>query len=353
MDKHNHDDHHHDSPEDSHDHETHDHDGHDHSSHDHETHDHDGHDHSSHDHGSHDHGDAAAGRLIFAIGLLVLTLAAEIIGGLLTGSLALLADAGHVFMDLFALSLSLIAARLARRAPSTTQTYGLHRAEILAALMNGSLLVVLSLLLFREAWERFHAPTDILAIPMLIVAVVGLIVNIVIAFRLHGHHEGDLNMTSAYLHVLGDAGASAGVVVAAIVIHFTGWTMVDSLISAAIGILILIGALRLLFNAGHVLLESVPRGLSLEAVEKAIAKHDGVNSVHDLHIWTLCSHIINLSCHINIETRSPQHHDRVVTSLSEMLWRRFCIMHSTIQVDYENCSDQIVMQDMAHPSAHG
>jgi len=306
--------------------------------------------HSNHDHDHDHHGDhgSSAGRLKFAIALLSLTFIAEVAGGFLTRSLALLADAGHLFLDLFALTLSLVATRLALLPATSTKTYGWHRAEIFAALINGALLLGMSLLLFREAWHRFHAPAEILAEPMLIVALIGLAVNIIIALRLHGHHEGDLNLTSAYFHVLGDTGASLGVVVAAAVIALTGWTAIDSLISAGIGVLILIGSVRLIFNAGHIFLESVPKGLSLEAVANAIEEVDGVNSVHDVHIWAVCSHIINLSCHVNIDPKGPQFHDQIVRSITEMLQRRFCIIHPTIQVDYESCSDEVVTQDMNH-----
>ena len=168
-----------------------------------------------HHHGS--HGEAVPARVLaIALALTASFMAFEACAGWWSGSLALLADAGHVFMDLFALSLSLLAATLAKLPATSTKTYGWHRAEILAALLNGSLLLVLSIVLLKEAWERYQTPVEILAIPMLIVACIGLFVNIIIAVRLHGHHKGDLNLTSAYLHVLGDAGASAGVVVGAL-----------------------------------------------------------------------------------------------------------------------------------------
>ena len=312
---------------------------------------HEAHDHGRDDHGRHDdhgHADEPGGRLKFAIGLLTLTLVAEFVGGWLTNSLALLADAGHVFMDLFALGLSLWAIMLAKLPPSSTKTYGWHRAEILAALINGVALAGLSLLLFHEAWERLHSPQEVRSIPMLIVAVLGLGVNLVIAFRLHGHHHGDLNLTSAYLHVLGDAAASVGVIVAAIIIAATDWYVVDSLISAGIGLLILAGSVRLVYNAGHVLMEAVPGHLSLDAVADAIREVGGVEDVHDVHIWTVCSHIVSLSCHVNIKPGAPEFHDQVVRAVAGMLWRTFAIMHSTVQVDYSGCSDDVVPGHMTH-----
>lgn len=304
-----------------------------------------------HDDHNHDHGITASGQLLFAISLLTITLVAEVIGGLLTGSLALLADAGHVFMDLFALTLSLAAARLARLPANSTQTYGWHRTEILAALMNGALLLILAFVLFTEAWDRFREPAEILTKPMFIVALLGLVVNIVIAFRLHGHHGSDLNLKSAYLHVLGDTGASVGVVAAAVIISFTGWNWIDPLISSCIAVLITIGAIRLLFSAAHILLESVPKGLSLKTVAAAIEEVEGVVGVHDVHIWAVCSHIVSLSCHVKIDPKTPDFHDLVIKSVTEMLWRKFCIMHPTIQVEYEACADnRIVCQDMEHPT---
>jgi cobalt-zinc-cadmium efflux system protein len=308
--------------------------------------------HNSHGHGpghTHGHDAAAAGRLKFALILLSITLVAEVAGGLLSHSLALLADAGHVFMDLFAITVSLVAARLAQLPATSTKTYGWHRAEILAALINGALLVILSLFLFYEAWDRLRNPEAILSTPMLIVAAVGLVVNIVIALRLHGHRGRDLNLRSAYLHVLGDALASLGVIAAAIIIALTGWYRIDAIISIGIGLLIFAGAARLLFKAGHVLLEGVPSRISLEAVAKAVGELEGVKSVHDLHIWSVCSHIVSLSCHIHLEPKTPEYHDRMVRTVADMLWRRFSILHPTIQVDYETCGDEIVTQDMEHP----
>ncbi len=306
------------------------------------------HDHSHGSFGECDHGASSTKALKFAIGLLAITLIAEVAGGLYAGSLSLLADAGHVFMDLFAMIISLVAVMLSARPASSKRTYGWHRAEILAAMTNGFLLVGLAIGLFHEAIGRLHSDSPVLAIPMLVVAVLGLIVNIVIAFKLHAHHDESLNVKSAYLHVLGDAGASVGVVVAAVIIHFTGWYKADLIITVVIGIIILIGAIRLILRAGHILLESVPEGMSLITVAKAISEIEDVNNVHDVHIWTVCSHITSLSCHINIDWQTAEDHDRIVRAVSEMLWKKFTIMHSTIQVDYKNCSDEIVGQDMKH-----
>lgn len=305
------------------------------------------------DDNNNNHGHRATRALTFSMALLSFTLVAELIGGWLTGSLALLADAGHVFMDLFALGVSLGAALLARRPPTSTRTFGWHRAEILAAMLNGLLLAALALGLLHAAWERMQHPKAVLAIPMLVVAVMGLAVNIVIAFRLHRPHETDLNLRSAYLHVLGDAGASIGVIIAAVIIHTTGWYMIDPLMSTAICVVILIGAVRLLIQAGHILLEGVPSRLSLQAVAEAIQAVEGVKDVHDVHIWTVCSHIVSLSCHMTIDWNSPEDHDRMTRVVSELLWKKFQIMHSTIQVDYRSCGSPLISTDMEHREPDG
>jgi cobalt-zinc-cadmium efflux system protein len=288
--------------------------------------------------------------LTFAIVLLSFTLVAEVAGGVLTHSLSLLADAGHVFMDLFALGLSLFAASIARLPATSTKTFGWHRAEILAALVNGSALVVLAVILEYEAWGRLGKPKQILSGPMLVVAVLGLVINVVIAVRLHRHGGEDLNLRAAYLHVLGDTLSSVGVIAAAVVIGLTGWYPIDTIMSMVIGLLILAGAANLIFKAGHVLLEGVPAGLSLDAVARTIGEVEGVNNVHDLHIWSVCSHIVSLSCHVHIDPKAPERHDRLVRSVAGALWSKYGILHTTIQVDYDSCSDQILSQDMEHRS---
>jgi cobalt-zinc-cadmium efflux system protein len=292
---------------------------------------------------------SVAGHLKFAIALLTITMVAEFLGGWLTGSLALMADAGHVFMDLFALGVSLVAATVAKFPATATRTYGWHRAEILAALLNGVFLFALSIVLFYKAWMRIQSPQEVLAAPMLVVAVLGLVVNVVIALRLHRHSGEDINLRSAYLHVLGDTGSSVGVIAAGIVIFLTGWTRADALISIGIALLIFVGSGTLIFKAGHVLLEGVPVRLSVSAVAGAILKVEGVKSVHDLHIWSVCSHIVSLSCHIHIDPESPAYHDRVVKSVADLVRQKFGIVHSTIQVDYESCGDELITQDMEHP----
>ncbi len=303
----------------------------------------------AHNH-AHNHGqDSVSRSLIFAICLLSITLVIEVIGGIMSGSLALLADAGHLFMDLFAMIISLSASMLARRPPTDRRTFGWHRVEVLAAITNGLLLGILSLGLVREAVLRFHEPEEVLALPMLAVALIGLVTNVIIAFRLHGSRSRDLNVRGAYLHVLGDTAASIGVIAAAVVIKLTGWSFMDPLVSLFIASIIMVGAIRLILSASHILLEAVPRHISVKAVADAITELDKVNGVHDVHIWTVCSHILSLSCHVTADWQSPEEHDKLVTAITDKLWHDFGIMHATIQTDYEHCGGKLVGEDMHHP----
>jgi cobalt-zinc-cadmium efflux system protein len=223
----------------------------------------------------------------------------EVIGGIISNSLALLSDAAHVFSDVIALTLSFLALRLATRPPSNSRTFGYHRAEVFAALTNGIILLLVSFFIFREAYERFSTPPEIKTTEMLIVAVFGFLVNLWVALRLRGHTH-DLNIKSAFFHVVGDALASLGVIVGALFIIFTGNTIADPIISVLIGSIIIVGSLRVIRESVHILFEGTPRNVDFEEVSSAILGVEGVKSVHDLHIWSICSHINAASAHINV-----------------------------------------------------
>jgi cobalt-zinc-cadmium efflux system protein len=227
-------------------------------------------------------------------------LVVEVIGGIISNSLALLSDAAHVFSDVIALTLSFLAIRLATRPPSTSRTFGYHRAEVFAALTNGVILLLISFFIIKEAYERFQSPPEIKTTEMLLVALFGFSVNLWVALRLRGH-EHDLNIRSAFLHVIGDALASLGVIVGALVIIFTGNTTADPAISVLIVIIITIGALRVIRESVHILFEGTPRHIDLESVSSVILGVEGVKGVHDLHIWSICSHINAASAHIIVE----------------------------------------------------
>ena len=223
-------------------------------------------------------------RLIFAITLTAITLVAEVIGGLWSNSLALLSDAGHVFLDLFALALSLAAIKLAAQPPNDIHSYGWHRAEVLASLINGLTVFLMAIGILFEGSKRFLAPEAVQTTPMLVISVLGLIANLLAAKGLHSHSHDDLNVKSAFLHVLGDAAASVGVIAGAVLMRFTGWYQADPIISIAIGLLILVGAGRVLREASHILMEGVPRGMSVDQVAECIRGIEGVSDVHHLNL---------------------------------------------------------------------
>jgi cobalt-zinc-cadmium efflux system protein len=270
-------------------------------------------------------------RLVWALGLTGSFLVVEVIGGLWTGSLALLADAGHMLTDVGGLVLSLVAAWFARKPPTAANTYGYYRMEILAALANGAVLFGVAGVVLYEAYRRFWAPPEILAGPMLLIAIVGLAVNLVAMWLLHGGAGESLNLRGAYLEVLGDALGSVGVIIAAIVIRTTGFVLADPIISAAIGLFILPRTWGLMRQALHILMEGVPPHLNPAEIEAAMRTAHGVRAVHDLHVWTLTSGRDALSAHVLVEDLSDGQH--VLGDLQTLLRQRFAIEHATIQLE--------------------
>jgi len=279
-------------------------------------------------------------RFLIAIGITLAILFAEIVGGLWTGSLALLADAGHVFLDVFALVLSFAAMRLALRPADSRHTFGYHRFQVLAAFINGATLLLISIEIFREAWTRWQTPEPILAGPMLVVAVVGLVANLLVAYTLHDHDHEDLNTRSAFLHVLGDAISSVGVIAAGAIILFTGWYWVDPLVSVLIGVIILLGAWRVLRESTHILNEGMPRGITAEEVVSAIqTATSGVSNVHDLHVWTIRPGFVALSAHVVLDDQALSQTMPSMHAIKDALRAQFAIEHTTIQFECSQCND--------------
>lgn len=271
---------------------------------------------------------------------IVLTLAfvvGEAAAGYYSHSLALLSDAGHNFADALALIFSWYAVWVARKPADSQRTYGHHRWSILAALVNAVSLVLIALVIFWEAFQRFQAPTAVHSGLMIGVAVVALVLNglISIALRRDAHH--DLNMRSAYLHMLGDAVSAVGVVLAGIAIQLTGSPLADPLVSFLIGALILWSSWSILVDSVNVLLEHAPKGLDMSAVKARIGEVDGVLSVHDLHVWTVASGIVACSCHIQVSEQSVRSGQQVLARVVEMLRERFGISHTTVQIEVEGC----------------
>jgi cobalt-zinc-cadmium efflux system protein len=307
---------------------------------------HDGHSHDSHDHGLLDRGITRG--FIVAIGLTAITLVAELIGGFWTNSLALLSDAAHVFMDLFALVLSLAAIHLAKFPASDTRTYGWHRGEILASLINGATLLLIAFGILGEAWDRMLHPEAVKSKEMFIIASIGLIMNLIAAGRLHGHAHDDLNVRSAFLHVLGDAIASVGVIIGGIIMLYTGWFVLDALISMAIVLIIGWGAVRILREAGHILLEGVPAHIDVNEVAEKMRAATGVHNVHHLHIWSICSHITALSAHIDVEPDYRLRQGEIIGNLEQMLDHDYHITHTTLQGECSTCVTGPVIQQLKH-----
>ena len=291
------------------------------------------------------------GRYLLSILITAVVLVAEIIGGIWTGSLALLSDSAHVFTDIFALAISYGAFRLSKKPGDDNHTYGYHRVEVFAALINGISLAVICLGIWWEAIQRFINPGEVMGAPMLVIAVIGLVANILVAvvLKVEHHHDGDehehhhdhqkedLNLNSAYLHVIGDALSSVGVIIAGLAIWLTGAVWIDPLISILIGIMIALSSYRVLRRATHILLEGTPEGVSIPEIAKAIGKLDGVADVHDLHIWNICSGHISLSTHVALTSDGCSNQNGILDSIRGLLRDTFSIDHVTIQIESENC----------------
>ncbi len=270
------------------------------------------------------------GRLRWALVVTAAFMVAEVAGGVVSGSLTLLADAGHMLTDVAALGFSLLAMRLAERPPDAERTFGWVRLEILAALVNGAALLAISVWIAFEAWRRLKEPVSVDAPILLWIGVLGLVVNVVSSVLLHGHAHESLNMRGAYLHVLGDLLGSVGAVVGGLIIMLTGWTPADPLISVLIAVLILVSAWRLVREATEVLLEAAPPHIDVTELIEELRGIDSLEDVHDVHVWTLTSGFIALSGHGVID--DPADHTRVLEEVRERM-KRHGIEHVTFQLE--------------------
>jgi cobalt-zinc-cadmium efflux system protein len=285
----------------------------------------------------HEHEEQMGRRFVVALVITAAILVAEIVGGLLSNSLALLSDAAHVFLDAFALGLSYLAYRLARLPADERHTYGFDRAKVLAALLNSVTLFAVAVGIGREAYIRWNHPEPIKADLMLAVAGVGLVANLAVAFVLREHEEHDLNARSAFLHVLSDALASVGVIVAGVVIALTKLYFVDPLLSVLIAASILIGSWRIFRESIHILSEGTPPGVSARAVAEAIGEVEGVLNVHDLHVWSVGPSLNALSAHVVVDDQALGATQAIMDRIKESLLDKFKIYHTTIQFECVNC----------------
>ena len=257
----------------------------------------------------------------------------EVWGGLWTNSLALLSDAGHMLSDMFALGLSLFAFWLSSRKPSQTKTYGYYRFEVVAAFINGVLLILIALWIFGEAYSRFQHPAPVKSVPMLFIAILGLMINLLGIYLLHKAATENLNIRGALFHLMGDAAGSAGAITAAVVITLTGWTLFDPLVSVLIALLIIYSAWRLLWDVVNILMQGVPPHIDLDNIKQAMLSVDGVTGLCDLHIWSLTSQVDTLSAHVVVKDMGRN--KEILQKLTRLINDRFGINHVTLQIEDE------------------
>ena len=299
-----------------------------------------GHSHE-HNHGHHHHGSNNKKALKWSFFLIAGFMIVEVVGGLWTNSLALLSDAGHMLSDAAALGLSFLALSMGQRKATQAKTFGYKRFEILAAFLNGITLILISLYIFWEAYNRIVDPPEVVSTGMLIISFIGLLVNIAAAYILmKGDKDENLNVRSAFLHVLGDMLGSVGAIVAALLIMFLGWSIADPIASIVVAILIIISGWRVTKDSFHILMEGTPLNIDVSKVKETIMNIPDVKEVHDLHVWSITSDFPALSCHV-VREPSADYQD-VLQRVKKVLHDEFEIHHTTIQVDDEavGCQDE-------------
>ncbi len=275
--------------------------------------------------------------LLIALTITAAIMIAELVGGLLSNSLALLSDAAHMFTDVLALLLSILAFRFSTKPPTKKTTFGFYRLEIFAAQINGGILVFLSLFIFYEAYKRLIEPEPIKSLLMMAIAGVGLVANLASALILHRSSKKNLNVKASFLHIMGDLLSSVGVIIGGFIIHFTGWYIIDPILSVMIGLIILRGAYGVVMETAHVLLEAVPRHINLERLIREIEGIEGVEAFHDVHLWTITSGIYALSGHVLIMDQMVSESTRILEAIRKHLSQQHNINHTTLQFECESC----------------
>lgn len=293
-------------------------------------------------------------RLLVSIFLTGVIFLAELIGGIYTNSLALLSDAAHVFMDVFALSLSFFAIYIAEMPPTEKRTYGLHRVEVFVSFINSFVLILITVFIFYKGAFRFFSPEPVESVGVLFVATIGLAVNLIVARWLHRYAVSDLNVKSAFIHVVGDAAASVGVIISAVIIYYTGWYQADPLISMLICLIIVVGAFRIIRESSHILLEGVPREIDINKVKAVILAPEGVASVHSLHVWSICHNVYALSAHIDIVPVHRWRMGEIFEEINEVLSHDYHIFYTTLQAECSGCNPNDTFGRIAHKErGHG
>ncbi|MDH5761847.1 MAG: cation diffusion facilitator family transporter [Nitrospinota bacterium] len=291
-------------------------------------------------------------RLKIALTLVFFVMVVEVAGGIMAHSLALLGDAAHMLTDAFALSLSLMALTIAARPSTQTKTFGYHRVEILAAMANGILLLIMAFGILWEAYLRFTEPREVHSLMVIAVATVGLATNLGILYFLkdpiHNSHNHDLNLKGAFYHVIGDSLASVAVILGGAVMWWTQWYTLDSIIAAAVALFLLWGAQSIIGDSFHILLEGVPKGISIQEVEKELTSIPAIKDIHELHVWSICSNIYALSTHALINDQKVNQVESILIEIETLLKDKFNITHSTVQFESNPCSSAGVACDIRH-----
>ena len=299
------------------------------------------HDHHHHNHGEeHSHQHHLQKKFKIAIFVTFCVFLIELIGGIWSGSLALLSDAAHVLSDVVSLLISWFAIYLSTRPATSFRTYGYHRTEVFAAFLNGVTLIGISIWIFFEAYHRYMAPNEIKVTGMFIVACIGFTANMIILWQLHGESHGNLNVRSAFLHVVGDTLSSVAVVIGGVVILWTGWTPIDTILSILIGGIILISAINVTKEAVYILLENSPRNADADTVAEHLCNLDSVKGIHDMHVWSLCSNYSALSAHVVIHEHTTLPYDQILKQINTELIERFGIHHTTLQLENVACTPE-------------
>jgi len=303
-------------------------------------------DHHSHTHIS-DLSCETTRRLGLSLGITLAFVVVEVVAGIYANSLALLTDAAHNFTDVLALGLTWVALRLALRPPHSGKTYGYHRAGILVALLNSTTLVVIAGGIFYEAYRRFIEPPQVQADVLIGVGIAAVVVNLVTALLVRRGSEHDLNLRSAFLHLMGDVLSTVGAVIAGIAIRFTGWNWLDSLVSVLIGFLILWNAWGIVRESVEILMEATPADIDMQALEADIQAVAGVRGVHDLHVWSITRSLRTLSAHLLTDDGTIRAGAAIQGAVSEMLAKKYGVSHATLQLECEGCVSPALYCDIA------
>ncbi len=277
-------------------------------------------------------------KLKFGIMLTSFILVAEVVGGLLSNSLALLGDAGHVFTDIAALSLSWYGVRQAGRPSSSRMTFGYHRVGVIVAIVNAVSIFAIAVAILYQAYRRLQQPPEVNSLLMLSVAIVGLMVNAFVAFWLRKEQQSNINVRSAFWHALGDALASVGVIIGGIIMLFTGWFLVDPIVSVLISCAITLAAWHILKEGFQVLLEATPQNMDIMELVNNLNRVPGVKEVHDVHVWSISPELHAMSCHVLIDDLSTSQAASIRDKIEDMVRKQFHIKHTTLQMECQQCS---------------